>query len=260
MYIDSHSHLDSDRFADDLDEVLKRAERAGVRKILSIATLTQDLSGFERTLEVIREHPARVSGAVGIHPHDAGQYGEGLEKLLLAGMEHQGIVAWGEIGLDYHYDFSPRDEQRRVFRRQLQLARRLGKPVIIHSRESDEDICAILEEELNGIETPAGVMHCFSSDAATAQRCLDIGMFISFGGILSFRNAQAIREVAASVPLDRLLIETDSPYLAPEPFRGRRNEPAYVVRVAEVLAQIRGIEPEEIGVATSENCRRLFGL
>jgi TatD DNase family protein len=259
MYIDSHSHLDSERFFDDLDEVLERAKGADVRKILSIATLTRNGSSYARTLGLVRSYPDLVHGAVGVHPHDASQYSEELKNQLLAAMEEPGIVAWGEIGLDYHYDFSPREEQRQVFRRQLRQAKSIGKPVIIHNRESEEDLCAILEEEL-GADGPTGVMHCFTSDAATARRCLDMGMFISFGGILSFRKAQEIREVAADIPAERLLIETDSPYLAPEPFRGRRNEPAFVLRVAEVLAEIRGTEPETIGRQTAENCCRVFSL
>jgi TatD DNase family protein len=259
IYIDSHCHLDSHRFFDDLEEVLERAELAGVHRILSIGTVSQDLPKLKNSLQLVGGHPALVCGAVGVHPHDASQYSEELETVLLDSMEYPGIVAWGEIGLDYHYDFSPRDVQRRVFRRQLQLARNIEKPVIIHTRESDDDVCAILEEELSRTG-PTGVMHCFNSDAAVAHRCLDMGMFISFGGILSFKKAQAIREVAAGIPGDRLMIETDSPYLAPEPFRGRRNEPAYVVRVAEVLAEIRGMKPEDIGRETSENFGRLFNL
>jgi TatD DNase family protein len=193
-----------------------------------------------------------------VHPHDAKLFDDSAEQLLLKLIQQsRRVIAWGEIGLDYHYDHSPREIQREVFRRQLRTARSLGLPVIIHSREADDDTIAILREELNGYER-AGVLHCFGGSLAMARDAIGLGFFVSFAGNLTFKKAEDLREVATELPLDRLLIETDCPYLTPIPFRGRRNEPAHVVETGRCLAGLHSIEVEEIGRISSENFVRLF--
>ncbi|MFB3905575.1 MAG: TatD family hydrolase [Acidobacteriota bacterium] len=256
-YIDSHAHLDSGEFAPDLPEVLNRARLAGVERILTVGCLTGEAGRVARMLEVLESQPDLV-GAVGVHPHDARCFTPQVADRLASLLAHPKMVGLGEIGLDFHYDYSPREQQREAFREQLRMANRLRKPVIIHTREADEETCRILEAEL---ESPAsGVLHCFTSEEQTARFALGLGFCISFGGILSFRNAERLRAIAREIPADRLLIETDCPYLAPVPYRGRRNEPSFVVRVAEVLASERGVTAPVIGEQTKANFSRLFGL
>jgi len=254
-YVDSHAHLDSEDFASDLPEVLERARLAGVERILTVGCLNGDARSSARMLELLASQPD-MFGAVGVHPHDARCFTPEVEQKLTTLLSLPRIVGLGEIGLDFHYDYSPREQQREAFRRQLRLARRLHKPVIIHTREADEETCTILGEELD--PGAAGVLHCFASDEKTAEFALGLGFYISFGGILSFKNAERLRSIARGVPADRLLIETDCPYLAPVPYRGRRNEPGYVVRVAEVLAGERGVTAIEGGAQTKANFNRLF--
>jgi TatD DNase family protein len=208
----------------------------------------------------VAEGYENVYAAAGVHPHDARLFDDAAaERLrkLLAGSPR--VVAWGEIGLDYHYDHSPRDVQREVFRRQLRLAREVALPVIIHSREADEDTVEILAREWAGAAR-GGVMHCFGGGLWMAERALELGFYISFAGNVTFKKAEPLREVARIVPPDRLLVETDCPYLAPVPHRGRRNEPAFVADTARFLAELRGTTPEELGRATSDNFSRLFGV
>jgi TatD DNase family protein len=255
-YVDSHAHLDSDDFVPDLPEVLKRAKQAGVERILTVGCLTAEAQSVARTLESL-ESQSGVLGAVGVHPHDAKCFTPQVAETLTSLLSRPRLVGLGEIGLDFHYDYSPREQQREAFRQQLRLARTLHKPVIIHTREADEETCRILEEELDS-QAP-GVLHCFTSDEKTAEFALGRGFYISFGGIISFRNADNLRTIARKIPADRLLIETDCPYLAPVPYRGRRNEPCFVVRVAEVLASERGVTAAEIGEQTKTNFNRLFG-
>ena len=258
MFVDSHAHIDGEEFDADRDEVVARAWAAGVRAILNVGTGDPHGGNFERAVALTEKYEG-VHAAVGVHPHDAKLYDEAAEERLLEFVRSRRVVAVGEIGLDYHYDNSPRDVQREVFARQLRLARAEGLPVIIHSREADEETLEILRAEYAGAGR-GGVMHCFGGGPALAEGALGLGFYISFAGNVTFKKAEALREVALTVPLDRLLVETDCPYLAPVPLRGRRNEPAYVVETARFLAGLRGVGPEEFGRTTAENFTRLFGV
>ena len=259
MFVDSHAHIDGEEFDADRDEVVARAREAGVRAILNVGTGDPHGGNFERAAAVAEKYDD-VYAAAGVHPHDARLYDDAAERRLLDVLRGSvRMVALGEIGLDYHYDNSPREVQREVFARQLRLAREEGLPVIIHSREADEETAEILQRELGDSGT-RGVMHCFGGGPSLAEAALALGFYISFAGNVTFKKAEALREVAAIVPLERLLVETDCPFLAPVPHRGRRNEPAYVVETARFLAELRGVRPEELGRATSGNFSRLFGI
>jgi TatD DNase family protein len=259
MFVDSHCHIDGAEYDADRDDVISRARAAGVTTMLNVGTGDPHSGAFERAVELAEQH-TDIYAAVGVHPHDAKLFDDQAEQRLLdLAKQSQRVIAWGEIGLDYHYDHSPRDVQREVFERQLRLARLLELPVIIHSREADDDTIAILREEMAGYER-GGVMHCFGGGMEMARSAIALGFSISFAGNLTFKKAEALREIARQLPLDRLLIETDCPYLTPVPFRGRRNEPARVVETARCLAGLHGNELEEIGRITSENFARLFGV
>ncbi len=257
MY-DSHCHLADDAFVDDLDDVIDRARSAGLTGALCILdpTSTEESDRFHRILELWPE----VRCATGVHPHHAGKFRDridDLEPFLTAALdERDETLAVGEIGLDYHYDFAPRDVQKEVFRRQLRLARDRDLPVVIHTREADDDMVDILREESHG--TLRGVFHCFTGDTTLARHALDLGFYVSFSGIVTFRRADEIREAAKLVPGDRLLAETDAPYLAPIPHRGKRNEPAWVSRVLEVLAETRQESVAAVADATSASFSALF--
>ncbi len=257
-YIDSHAHLDFPQLHDDLEGVLERARDAGVAGVLTVACVRSEPQSLDAVLEIVDRH-RQVWAAAGVHPHDASLYNENVERVVASSMEHPKVVAWGEIGLDFHYDNSPREVQEEVFRRQLRAARDLGKPVIIHSRSAAGETCRILEEEFTDSGL-GGVMHCFSYDWEVAKRCLDFGFHLSFGGIVTFPRADETREIARAVPSERYLIETDSPYLAPVPFRGKSNQPAWVAQVAEKLAEVRGVPASEVGRESTSNFNRLFGL
>lgn len=259
--IDSHCHLADEQFAADLDAVVARAREAGVERALCILDALR--ADEARRAERVAEAWPDVAFAVGVHPHSAGAAGDaaggldGVAPLVRrAAAARAGACAIGEIGLDYHYDFAPRGTQIEVFRRQIALARALGRPVVIHTREADDDTVDALRAEGGG--DVAGVFHCFAGDAAFARRALDLGFHVSFSGIVTFRNAAAVREAAALVPADRLLVETDAPYLSPVPYRGRRNEPARVAQVIDTLAEVRGASREEIVGTTRRSYRRLF--
>ena len=256
--IDSHCHLAGEEFADDLQDVVHRAIAAGVTAALVVVAADDD-GEYERARQVAQTWPA-VRFAIGVHPHAAGRYAEGpAEAGRLADLKLQGAGearAVGEIGLDYHYDFAPRDVQQTVFREQIRLARRRGLPLVIHTREAEDDTFRILAEE--SASDVGGVFHCFTGDRAMARRALDIGFHLSLAGIVTFPRALELHEVAKLVPLDRLLIETDSPFLAPVPHRGTRNEPAHVTRVAEAIGQLRGTAGAAVGEAARENFERLF--
>jgi TatD DNase family protein len=257
MFIDSHCHIDGPEYDADRADVIARARDAGVGTMLNVGTGDPHSGVFERAVELAEKHP-EIYAAVGVHPHDAKLFDDAAEHHLLSLVEQsKRVIAWGEIGLDYHYDHSPRDTQREVFRRQLRLARAQKLPVVIHSREADDDTIAILREELSGYDR-AGVLHCFGGGLGMAQAAVELGFFISFAGNLTFKKADNLRDVAAQLPLDRMLIETDCPYLTPVPFRGKRNEPARVVETARCLAEILGKEVEEISGVTGENFVRLF--
>jgi TatD DNase family protein len=254
-FTDSHAHLDDDRFKPDRAEVLSRARQAGVERILTIGngTCTSD---FEKTLELL-ESDETLWAALGVHPHEAGRATESLIAELEDFVQTPRVLAWGEIGLDYHYDHSPRPVQETIFRRQLQGARALKLPVIIHCREAWDDCLQILAEEWasSGL---GGILHCFSGTLETARRAAAWGFLISFAGNVTFPRAEDLRAVARGLPPEQLLIETDCPYLAPQAVRGRRNEPAFVVDVAAALGRLHGRTGEEMGALTSENFLRLF--
>jgi TatD DNase family protein len=254
--IDSHCHIDGPEYDADREEVIARAHDAGVTTMLNVGTGDPHSGAFERAVKLAENHN-EIYAAVGVHPHDAKLFDDAAEQRLLDlvnGSER--VIAWGEIGLDYHYDHSPRDVQREVFRRQLRIARGQNLPVVIHSREADEDTITILPEEL-GYDR-AGVMHCFGGSLQMARNAIELGFYVSFAGNLTFKKAEDLRDIARQLPLDRLLIETDCPYLTPVPFRGKRNEPARVIETARCLASLHGMELEEIGGITSENFTKLF--
>ena len=253
MLVDSHCHLDYLARDGDLGAVLARAEAAGVGEMLTISTT---MSGFPAVLE-IAERRDGLWCSVGVHPHEAGPEGQSDPARLIALAAHPKVVGIGETGLDYHYEHSPRADQQVSFRAHIAAARETGLPVIVHSREADEDTAAILREEM-AEGAFSGLIHCFSTGRALAEAALELGLSISIAGIVTFKKAESLRETAAAVPLDRLLVETDAPYLAPVPKRGKRNEPAYVVHVAACLAELRGLEPEALAAATTENFHRLF--
>ena len=259
MLIDSHVHLDGPQFDGDRAEVIARARAAGVELMLEIAGSDIGKGSLEPGLRLADEYDF-IYAAIGLHPHEAGIFDDALEKLLLDYARHPKVVGWGEIGLDYHYDHSPRDVQRDVLRRQLQLARHSRLPVIIHTREAEEDTIVILREEWSDAEAReiGGVFHCFSGTSALAEAAIDLGFYLSFSGVVTFKTAAELRNIAATIPIDRFLIETDCPYLAPVPHRGKRNEPAFVRETATLIAAIRGTELEEVARATSANFRRLF--
>ena len=259
MFIDSHAHLDGSEFDVDRADVLIRAKTAGVDAILNVGTGNPHTGVLERAVEFGKTRDS-IYSAIGIHPHDARHYDQDVEKLIttLARADSK-LIAWGEIGLDFHYDNSPRDVQLEVFKSQLRAARACDLPVIIHTREAETDTIEAIRAEY----TPAGrggIFHCFSGTEEFAKKALDLGFMISFSGIVTFKKADELRHIARQVPLDRLLIETDCPYLAPVPHRGRRNEPAFVVEVARCLAELHEIEAEEIGRITTENFRQLFRI
>jgi len=258
-FVDSHCHIDGPEYDADRDDVIARAREAGVGTMLNVGTGDPNSGAFERAVTLADEHPA-IYAAVGVHPHDAKLFNDLAEKLLLDLVKQsKRVVAWGEIGLDYHYDHSPRDVQREVFRQQLRLAREANLPVIVHSREADEDTIRIMSEELSGYDR-AGVMHCFGGSLPMARAAIGLGFYISFAGNLTFKKAEELRDIARQLPLSRLLIETDCPYLTPVPYRGKRNEPARVIETARCLAELHGKELEEIGQITSGNFTRLFGV
>lgn len=259
MLIDSHVHLDGPQFDSDRAEVIARARAAGVELMLEIAGSDIGHGSLEPGLRLTDEYDF-IYAAIGLHPHEASIFDDELEKRLLASASHPKVIGWGEIGLDYHYDHSPRELQRSVLRRQLKLARSCRLPVIIHTREAEADTMTILREEWADPEAReiGGVFHCFSGTPELAEFALDLGFHLSFSGVVTFKTAEELRRIAASIPVERLLIETDCPYLAPVPHRGKRNEPAFVRETAALIAAIRGIEPDEIARITSANFRRLF--
>ena len=258
MFKDSHAHIDGHEFDADREEVIQRAQAAGVSLILNVGTGDPHSGAFERAVELGKAHES-VFTAIGTHPHDARLYDDAAEEKIKSLINNTHVIAWGEIGLDFHYDNSPREVQVEVFKRQLRAARECDLPVVIHTREAEAETIEILQSDYEGAKR-RGVFHCFSGSMELAQRALEIGFMISFSGIVTFKKAEELREVAKQVPLDRLLIETDCPYLTPIPYRGKRNEPAYVVEVARCLAEIHGVELDEMGRITSDNFNRFFEL
>lgn len=263
MFVDSHCHLDGPRFASDREQVIARAREAGVANLLAIGT--GDGPGtLDCALKIAQEHDF-VYATVGIHPHEA-QLAKDSDFDQLEGLaRHPKVIAWGEIGLDYYYDHSPRDVQQNVFIRQMELAKKANLPIVIHCRPSDksddawQDCLALIERHWKPAAL-GGVLHCFTGAWDHAKRALDMGFRISFAGNVTFPKAEQIRASARQVPLDRMLIETDSPFLAPVPYRGKRNEPAFVKEVARQVADLRGISAEELGEITAENFFSFFPL
>ncbi len=255
--IDSHAHLDFEDFKSDLDAVVARAAEAGVRRIVAVG-LWRAPGDFGNALQLATERPGTFAATAGVHPHECAKVPEAdwAESARLAADPR--VVGVGETGLDYHYDLSPRDAQQACFRRSIRIAHEAGKPLVIHVREAEADCVRILREE--GVPAAGGVIHCFTGDAAAARAYLDLGLLISVAGIVTFKTAEPIREAVRLVPHDRLLVETDAPFLAPIPFRGKRNEPARVRLVAEKVAEVWGVPLEVVAARTTENACRLFRL
>ena len=253
--IDSHCHLDSAEFNDDRDEAIERALAAGVEHMMAIGT-GNGPPDLEAGIRLADKHPAFYA-TIGIHPHDAAKAGREDLKHLSDLLSHPKVLAVGEIGLDYHYDFSPRDVQKSVFIEQMGIAAQARKPIVIHTREAWEDTLTLIEQHWtpHGI---GGIMHCFSGGPEEGQRAIDLGFHLSFGGIVTFPKALAVQEAAKWAPRDRMLLETDAPYLAPVPKRGKRNEPALIVHTARKLAELRGESYEEVCAVTSDNFKRLL--
>ncbi len=250
MLVDSHCHLDFPDFAPERDAVIARAFAAGVGTMLTICTRLDQFTG----VEAIASSDPRIWCSVGAHPHEATDHSDLLTDRLVVLGAHPRVVGIGETGLDFHYDLSPRDIQERVFRTHIAASRATGLPLIIHAREADAEIAAILAAE----HPPPGVLHCFTGTRALAEAALELGFYISISGIVTFRNAEDLRAIVRDLPLDRLLVETDAPYLAPVPYRGKRNEPAFVAATAAFVAELKGISTEALAEATTANFFRLF--
>jgi TatD DNase family protein len=251
MLVDSHCHLDFSGFAAEGEAIIARARSAGVQTMLTINTRLDEFDG----VRAIAESDDGIWCSVGVHPHEAKDHAALAPQQLVALTVHPKVVGIGETGLDFHYDLSPRDIQERVFRAHIAASRETGLPLIIHAREADREVARILDEE----RPPPGVMHCFSSGRALAEAAIALGFYISISGIVTFRNAADLRDIVGDLPLDRLLVETDAPYLAPVPYRGKRNEPAFVAATAAAVAELKGIELQHLAEITSGNFFRLFG-
>ncbi len=254
MLIDTHAHLEMREFNDDRDEVINRAREAGVEYIVTIGTTVES----SRDALMLADRYDFIYAAVGIHPHEVKDILHPAYELIRHFAKHKKVVAYGEIGLDYHYEHSPRSDQKRKFRDMLREARELDLPVIVHDREAHEDTLQILSEEW--APDLGGVMHCFSGDAAMARKVIEMGFSISIAGPVTFPKAEALRDVVKHIPIEHLLIETDAPYLAPQPFRGKRNEPAFVRHTAEMIARIKGLSFDDVARITSFNAMQLFGI
>jgi TatD DNase family protein len=249
--VDSHCHLDDPKFDEDREQAIERARAAGVGRLLAIGTGSGP-PDLETALRLAERYDF-IYATIGVHPHDAAKVTEETFAKLRELAAHPKVVAIGEIGLDYHYDFSPRPVQREVFARQLELAAEARKPIVIHTREAWDDTLAQVKAVPHG-----GIMHCFTGDPAQARQALDRGFHLSFGGVLTFPKAETVREAARLTPDDRLLVETDCPYLAPIPHRGKRNEPAFMIETVRRLAELRGNTPDQIADITTRNFDRLF--
>lgn len=253
MLIDTHCHLDFPVLAEDRAGVLARAAAAGVGRMITISVEVRKADVYR---EIAEAHD-NVFFTVGTHPHSAHLEPEASVETLVALTAHPKCVGVGEAGLDYHYDRAPREQAARVFRAHIAAARATGLPLVIHARDADEDVGDILEDEAGKGAFPA-LLHCFTASRRLAERALALGLYVSFSGVLTFKNSEELRAIAADLPLDRLLVETDAPYLAPVPYRGKRNEPAYVAHTARVLADVRGLSPEALAAQTTANAHRLF--
>lgn len=254
MFFDTHVHLNDLQYSEDLQEVIDRAKAAGISRMVVVGF---DRPTISKAMELIEKYDF-LYASIGWHPVDAIDMTE--EDLLWIEelSQHPKVVAIGEMGLDYHWDKSPKEIQKAVFKKQIQLAKKVKLPIVIHNREATADIVEILKEEEAG--EVGGIMHCFSGSPEIAKECIDMNFYISLGGPVTFKNAKRPKEVAAEIPLEKLLIETDCPYLAPHPYRGKRNEPSYVTLVAEQIAEIKGLTVEEVASKTTDNAKKLFGI
>ncbi|MGB5703049.1 MAG: TatD family hydrolase [Polyangiales bacterium] len=257
MLFDTHCHLDDPRLHEELDAVLDRAKGAGVRRITTIGC-AHDVASVNSAIEIAKQHPDWISATVGVHPHDAKDLDDTLCDAIREAAKDATVVAIGETGLDFHYDHSPREAQMDAFRKQVGIARQLRKPLVIHTRAAPKETLQVLREE--HASDVGGIIHCFSEDAPFAASALDLGFISSFSGIVTFKKAVAVQEAARKQPADALLVETDAPYLAPIPNRGKRNEPAYVAHTAKRIAELRGEDPEALAETTYQNALRLFGI
>ncbi len=253
MLVDSHCHLDFPQFAPELDEIVARARATGIGRMVTISTRVKRFSGLQAIVDRFND----VFCSIGTHPHQAEEEQDVKLDEILKYAEGKKVVAIGEAGLDYHYDNSPRDLQEKGFRTHIAASRLTGLPLVIHAREADEDVARILEEESGKGAFPF-VLHCFTGGPDLARRGVALGGYVSFSGILTFKASTELREIAASLPEDRILVETDAPFLAPGPWRGKRNEPSYVVETAKVLAETRQVSPEQIAATTTRNFFSLF--
>lgn len=252
--VDSHAHLDGNKFAGDLHETIERAAENGIGHILTVGC---DLVSSRASIAIAEQYP-NIYASIGVHPHDAEEIDEQTLAEMKELLNHPKAVALGEIGLDFFRDHCPRDIQRQAFREQIRLARELGKPVIVHDRDAHEETIAILTEEK--ADEVGGVLHCFSGDLKMAQQCLDLGFYLSFPGTITYPKNEELREIVRQVSIERMLVETDCPYLSPQKFRGKRNEPAYVRFTAEKVAEIKGQSIDDVARITSRNCFELFGI
>ena len=254
MLIDTHVHLNADQYEEDVEEVIERAREAGVTKMVVVGF---DRKTITKAMELVEQYPF-LYAVVGWHPVDAIDCTEEDLAWIESLAEHPKVVAIGEMGLDYHWDKSPKDIQQQVFRKQIQLAKRVKLPIVIHNRDATADVVRILEEE--DAKEVGGIMHAFGGSVETAQQCIDMNFYISLGGTVTFKNAKAPKKIAAEIPLEKLLVETDAPYLTPHPYRGKRNEPFYVTLVAEEIARIKEISVEEVASVTTKNALNLFQI
>lgn len=250
--IDTHVHLDFPRFNEDREKVIKRAEKNNVIKMVNVGA---NLASSRRSLELSQRYD-NIYATVGIHPHDADKFQENTVEILKDLSKPDRVVAIGEIGLDFHYDNSPRETQKNVFIKQLKLAQDLNLPVVIHSRDAKNPTLKILKKH----NVKNGILHCFAGDREMARKALDLGLYLAFGGIITFKNTEELYQVVKEIPLERILLETDSPYLSPVPRRGKRNEPAYVKFVAEKIAEIKNIELEKVAEVTTTNAEKIYNM
>lgn len=255
MFIDTHAHLTFPEFKDDLPQVIQHAKDANLEAIINIAL---DDDAIKQSLKISDDYPGYVYMAAGRHPHEASEWSKEYEDNLRQLAKDKKIIALGEMGLDYHYKLSPIEQQKKVFRQLLRIAQELDLPAIIHSREASKDTMMIIHEENKG--KLKGVLHCFGSDMNLAKEALDIGLLLSFTGTVTFKKAQPVRDAVSEIPLEKIMIETDCPFLAPQAFRGQRNEPAYVVEVAKQIAEVKGLTIEEVASQTTKKARDFFKI